>query len=572
MNLPLRERAKMFLIENKYSVFPTGKNKIPLVPWIEYQNRFPTIEEIDAWWDKFPEAQIGIVTGEISNLTVVDVEKGGDASFLPQNTTMVKTGGGGIHLYYVYAEGIKNSTRIKELIDIRSEGGYVVAPYSSSDKGSYEYIKQVDELLPFPRELFPEKQTYQNQPAPAASITYTDVNKKMVDSYTGFGAGQRNDQMTKFIGKVVSRINPAHWETVGWSIVTAANAKNTPPLSARELQVTWNSIKGRKTHDIPIEGQIPGPTEPSWPSGDGSDEVKLMSTVAAEQQINTDDIYPLEMPCFDEAILGGVCPGDLVVISAQTGQGKTSLAQDWTISFLRGERKTPVLWFSYEVLVSQLWKKFKTMGAEDNELIVIPAKNTSGNVIWLEEKIKEAKEKFNCKVVVIDHLGFLLPKTTGVMGKNMSLNYSAYLTQVMRDIKTIALQEEIIVVLPVHMKKTDNIDMEAIGNSAGIGQESDLVFLMERERNRGKEAKSYFTDFTKITLAKNRKTGKTVSAWFTMIKERFAYDIRNKEDADKEDWGSFGKVDPKNDTIKVGDKTSEIVFIDPDEDKEDDNF
>ena len=552
MKLPMKEQAKMFVMENKYSVFPTGKNKIPLVPWVQFQHRFPTIEEIDAWWDQFPEAQIGIVTGEISNLTVVDVEKGGDPSFLPQETTIVKTGGGGWHYYYTYAEGIKNSARIKELVDIRSEGGYVVSPYSSSDKGNYNYFQIKEELLSFPRELFPQK-TYTPTSLPLEG-KLEGIGTKIVNTYEGFGKGQRNAEMARFIGKVLVRISPVHWNTAGWAIVQKANDKNTPPLPLKELQVTWESIKRTRTTSTPIlapydpNPPIIMPLEKMIERENESDEVKLMSVVAAEQKINIDDVYPLQIPCFDEAILGGVCPGDLITVSGQTGEGKTSYAQDLTISFLRGSRSAHVLWFSYEVLVSQLWRKFKTMGTKDDELVVIPAKHTSGGVGWIETKIREAKEKYGTKIVVIDHLGFLLPRTSEK--NSMSLNYSTYLTQIVRDIKTIALQEEIIIILPVHMKKTEHIDMDAIRDSSGIGQESDLVFLIERERNKGKESKSYFTEFTKITMAKNRKTGKTVSAWFTMINERFAYDKRNNEEAEREEeWQNFGrekKVEHKN--------------------------
>lgn len=553
MSIPLKERAKMFVFENKYSVFPTGKNKIPLVPWIQFQKRFPTEQEIEDWWTKWPEAQIGIVTGKISDLTVVDVENGGDTTFLPQETTIVRTGGKGFHYFFTYCEGIKNATRIRDLTDIRSEGGYVVSPYSTSDKGPYEYIKQVDKLLPFPKELFPNKNIYSgpslaltgDKPM-ASNLVTNSISQEIIDGYPGYEPGNRNAEMARLIGRVLSRINPVHWDTVGIATIVKANDKNTPPLTPRELQTTYNSIKGIRTRETPIGGLYGTPTSVQGVSKEPvdrekeSDEVKLMSLVAADQKINTSDIYPLEMKCFDEAIMGGLCAGDLVIISGQTSQGKTALALDWTVSLLRGIKKSPVLWFSYEVLPSALWAKFKTIGVEDNELIIMPAKHTSGNVSWLEEKIKEAKKSFNAKVVVIDHLGFLLPKTTGVLGKDMGMNYAAYLTQIVRDIKTIALQEELIIILPVHMKKTENIDMDAIKDSAGIGQESDLVFLIERERNKGKESKSYFTDFTKITLAKNRKTGKTVSAWFTMIKERFAYDQRNNEEDDGA-WGAFGK-------------------------------
>ena len=116
------------------SVIPVGKNKIPLILWKEFQTRFATEEEITDWFEKFDDPQIGFVTGKISNLTVVDIEKGGDPSFLPQDTTIISTGGGGFHYYYEYEEGINNKARIKELVDIRGEGGYVVSAFSVSEK------------------------------------------------------------------------------------------------------------------------------------------------------------------------------------------------------------------------------------------------------------------------------------------------------------------------------------------------------------------------------------------------------------------------------------------------------
>jgi replicative DNA helicase len=271
--------------------------------------------------------------------------------------------------------------------------------------------------------------------------------------------------------------------------------------------------------------------------------------VADEQVLDQEDIYPLQMPCFDNVILGGVSPGDLVVVAGQSGHGKTSLVQDWTLSLIRGEMKAKSLWFSYEVLPTHLWKKFQEMGMTREDMAFIPCKNTSGNVAWVEQKIKEGKEKFGIKVVMIDHLGFLLPKTNGTLGvKNMSSNYSTFLTQVVRDLKTIALQEEVIIFLPVHMRKAEKgskrSDIDDIKDSSGVAQESDLVFLIEREKDKEKDSQSYFTNVTKITLAKNRKTGTTVIANFTMMNGRFAYDdTKDKADKEFENIGKEVKVE-----------------------------
>ena len=564
MENQLKEKAIQFLTTDKLSVIPVGKNKIPLIAWKEYQTRFPTIKEIIDWWNLFPDAQIGICTGRLSDLTVVDVEEGGDPSFLPQNTFIVKTGGNGWHYYYKFQEGMQNKARIRPLVDIRSEGGYVVSPFSSSEKGTYEILNNVP-LSPFPKELF--------QPVVISTVNPTvnlpiKIDEKvlasdsffLLESYPGYGTGQRNDEMTRFIGRTLNKINAAHWSTHGWAIIQKANAKNKPPLPINELLASFNSIKGREVASIPIHASegVVGAQETVLIPTDGSDEVKHIKVVAGEQKMDSLEIFPTEMKIFDDALRGGFRLGNVVIVAAPTGQGKTSICQDWTLSFTRASKKTGVLWFSYEVMVADLWENFLEMGMNEDDIAVIPAKHTSGNIVWVEAKIKEAKEKFDIKVVVIDHLGFLLPKTLGVLGKNMSLNQASFVTQIVRDLKTLAIQEEVVIILPVHVAKIKNktkVDQEDIKDSSGIAQEADCVFLIEREKNNDKDIKEYFTENTKITLSKNRKYGTTPFGWFTMIKRRFAFsDKKEKEEVHKgkmkKDWNSFKEKD------KVEEKTN----------------
>ncbi|MEK7553066.1 MAG: bifunctional DNA primase/polymerase [Patescibacteria group bacterium] len=533
-------KLAMGYLTRGWSVLPCGKNKIPLIPWKIYQERFPTEIEIKSWFIKFPEAQVGIITGPISNLLVVDVEKGGDTSFLPQNTMIVKTGGQGFHYLFLFEEGFTNKARIRPLTDLRGSGGFIVAAGSTSDKGSYEIIKDLP-LLPFPKELFPEKvNIFQHQEIATSNTTIQNYEL----DYPGYGEGQRNDQTARFIGKVLTKVHPSDWETIAWPIVESANTRNTPPLAQNELRRTFESIKGTEKRNSPYRwlkndsgGEFPAPqgfSEQPQVLGEQGDEVKHIAEVAESQKIDITDVYSLQMPIFDEVIRGGVIPGDLVVVSGQTSHGKSSLCQDWTMSLIRSEKKVKVLWFSYELMVSEIWRKFQEMGATKEDMVFAPAKHSTGSLDWVEKKIKEAKEKFGIKAVVIDHLGFLLPKIKkGMSEKSMSSNYATYLTQIVREIKTMALQEEIIVFLPVHMKKkerrSDGADIEDLKDSSGIGQEADLVFLIEREKNNNKEADSCFTELTKIYLAKNRRTGITKIGRFTMMNGRFVQDTSDKE-------------------------------------------
>ena len=57
-----------------FNVIPTREDKRPHIPWTEYQNRKVTAGEIDGWWSKYPDANPAIITGGISNLTVLDID------------------------------------------------------------------------------------------------------------------------------------------------------------------------------------------------------------------------------------------------------------------------------------------------------------------------------------------------------------------------------------------------------------------------------------------------------------------------------------------------------------------
>src|SRR5216684_9332654 len=52
--------------------------KRPLVRWEPYQERVPTVQEVESWWHKWPTANIGMATGELAGIVVLDAD-GSDA-------------------------------------------------------------------------------------------------------------------------------------------------------------------------------------------------------------------------------------------------------------------------------------------------------------------------------------------------------------------------------------------------------------------------------------------------------------------------------------------------------------
>ncbi len=142
------EWAKYYRDKMGWSVIPIVKgDKKPLVAWQEYQTRKATDEELKQWF-KNDNVNIGIVTGKISNLAVVDIdtEEGMQEiiKYIPDSTVTptVSTPKGGQHLYFTMPDvELRNNARAIPGCDLRAEGGYVVAPPSFNGNGKqYNWV------------------------------------------------------------------------------------------------------------------------------------------------------------------------------------------------------------------------------------------------------------------------------------------------------------------------------------------------------------------------------------------------------------------------------------------------
>lgn len=130
-----------------WSVVPVRPGeKFPLVRWQAFQERRADAEQITQWFERWPDANIGIVTGAISGLTVVDIDPrhGGAESLATWEaqygalapTIEAITGGGGRHLYFsTGSTEVRSRVAIARGIDVRARGGLIVAPPSRHPSG-----------------------------------------------------------------------------------------------------------------------------------------------------------------------------------------------------------------------------------------------------------------------------------------------------------------------------------------------------------------------------------------------------------------------------------------------------
>ena len=337
------------------------KCKTPLVGWKEFQKRRPTEEEVSAWFDKWPHASIGIVTGKVSGIVAFDldsehaVEYAEDEGGFP-DTPKVKTGKG----YHVYVQhpgfDVRNDVRKELDIDIRADGGYVVAPPSFHGNGNQytweegcsifeidpapceywmiEYLKEVASSSSTSAKKNPAK------PSETANTANTQTTNNPINDILKNGAqqGDRNHSATKLIGHLFGKGND---EAVVWELVSQWNiSKNNPQMDHAELRQTFKSIrdlekkngkKEKKTEEIDVMIFL---------------DTNAIVTAEYDEKYNRIPFAGSLLSIMESKMNGGLIGGRTYVIGGIPSSCKTGLTNNLADNIcLYGH---PVLFFSYD--------------------------------------------------------------------------------------------------------------------------------------------------------------------------------------------------------------------------------
>ena len=125
-----------------WSVIPLRGKRPSIASWSQYQHHHPTTSDLRRWFS-ITDTNLGIITGRLSGLVVVDCDTWQDAQFweqqFPPTPLRSSTGGGGVHYYYRYPKVYEVRNRVglwARRIDLRGDGGYVVAPPSTHPNGN----------------------------------------------------------------------------------------------------------------------------------------------------------------------------------------------------------------------------------------------------------------------------------------------------------------------------------------------------------------------------------------------------------------------------------------------------
>lgn len=225
------------------AVFPIKpKSKQPLTEHgLKDASKEP--EQIESWWNRWPAANIGIATGAVSGgLVVIDLDvdkdKGIDGRVtlreweaehekLPDNTWLAITGRGGYHYFYHDTSTVRNRTGIYEGIDIRGDGGYIVAPPSVHPNGNTYEWEQDPMLYPLAEangaifDFLVGPVSREPEPIPF------DLPEQIPD-------GQRTTAMVKLVCS--QQAKGLSDEAIRAAVRVENEAKCVPPLTDQELE------------------------------------------------------------------------------------------------------------------------------------------------------------------------------------------------------------------------------------------------------------------------------------------------------------------------------------------------
>lgn len=213
-----------------------------------------------------------------------------------------------------------------------------------------------------------------------------------------------------------------------------------------------------------------------------------------------------------DRLLNGVEPGELVLVSGPTGEGKTTLLMSITQNM--AEKGILSAWFTLEVTPQAFLRKIEKAAGKLPHFFM-PMRNTDNQLDWLEERIIEAKVKYNIQVVFIDHVHQIFS-----MHRMNNPNISLELGDMVGRIKQMAIDHHLTIFLVAHTR--DNSEKtnaeprkEDIRDSGLISRLADAIILVWRVKNGATDKDKRRPDNleendtkAKVRIVKNRREGK----------------------------------------------------------------
>lgn len=496
-----------------WAVFPlVPREKIPLLSKAKGGNGLKDasadLNVVTAWWTKYPDANIGLTTGGASGLVVVDVDGAdGEAALalygmLPE--TVESHTGKGRHLLFTGAPDIRNSAgKLGPQLDVRAEGGYIVAPPSvHPNGGTYRWAngKHPGKLAPaaLPESIAKRITGVVGSIQPVAG----SAPSAAVDVvFSGVGSGGRNQALTAYAGRLFAK---QHGADEVLELVRAVNTtKVTPPLEDAEVVALVASIGQTHARNHPNAPAVAPEREPS----------PLVSITVGifegmmEKAAQPVDAMPTMWTTWNRAcrMYGGgqgLARGWHVVAAGGAGAGKSLIALNMTAEALRNGHS--VGWVSLEMSREQLLLRLLGIatGRKLRDLEPGPAfdagafaaasysfvdkMEVSGANLWMAERptrdlpsveqLMRRAVDAGCRLIIVDYA-----QLVSVAGAKLD----DAMRQVSAAVQGIAYQHEVNTLLLSQLNRSTTSDKGApptifgLAGSSAIENDADQVTLID---------------------------------------------------------------------------------------------
>jgi hypothetical protein len=417
-----------------WRVFPL-EGKVPKIK--EWQHRCSNDEsQIKAWWNDYPNANVGLATGAVSGFFVVDIDgESGKLTLLDiemKNSKLPPTyeveTGKGKHYYFEQEIGIRIKTQaggsLGLNIDVRGDGGYVVAPPSKHPDSGKLYRVSRDVLPARPPDWL----------LSAVMIGKLDKATKDHQAPIEIKTGQRNAQITRIAGQL--RWLGLTTEEIVRALLEVNIQRCRPPLEEREIISVAQSI-GKKD---------PGLLSPT---GSVSSEIVL-------QNYSTMEMKPIlwRWPGF-------IPRGQLVIWAGDPGQGKSIVSCALAAAVTTGSRmpgddglekyepENVLIMSAEDDPETTIKPRLVVAGADLNRIQHVQMLCSDGkplslptHLFQLTEKITETK----AKLVIIDPLDAFL-------GEDVDSYKNADVRRAVAPITTLAYHTHAIILIIAHLNK-----------------------------------------------------------------------------------------------------------------------
>jgi hypothetical protein len=241
-----------------------GKHPIPALTARGVKNATTDERTIRRWFARDPHANLAWAMGGPLHLIGVDVDprSGGDASLCDLveahgdewlETFTVRTGSLGSHFVFRLPEGVEaHKGKLAPGIDLKSEGGYLVAPPSVHSSGRrYEVEKNVY-IAEAPAWLVEELTRAPDVP-PSKVVDFQERRDRYASGGSAIVEGERNERLFKVgcalwgKGEVGSRGDLLH------ELMRVNVERVSPPLPSDEVYKIVDSISSRYPLGVPIK-------------------------------------------------------------------------------------------------------------------------------------------------------------------------------------------------------------------------------------------------------------------------------------------------------------------------------